>query len=188
MDENVKLSNVKEREITKKNGFAMLFVDILGYVATVVTFVLGLVFAINYEDVNDVIFGLGIGLFVVSLALLIVSIVLSCGLKSVNPNEAMVFTLFGEYYGTIKSAGFYFINPFCSAVVPNEETTGNIFEISSDANGNSSAKVAGVTKKKISTKVITLNNEKQKVNDALGNPIIIGAVVICKIIDPTKQF
>ena len=179
MDENVKLSNVKEREITKKNGFAMLFVDILGYVATVVTFVLGLVFAINYEDVNDVIFGLGIGLFVVSLALLIVSIVLSCGLKSVNPNEAMVFTLFGEYYGTIKSAGFYFINPFCSAVVPNEETTGNIFEISSDANGNSS-------KKKISTKVITLNNEKQKVNDALGNPIIIGAVVICKIIDPTK--
>lgn len=48
MDENVKLSNVKEREITKKNGFAMLFVDILGYVATVVTFVLGLVFAINY--------------------------------------------------------------------------------------------------------------------------------------------
>ena len=173
MDENVKLSNVKEREITKKNGFAMLFVDILGYVATVVTFVLGLVFAINYEDVNDVIFGLGIGLFVVSLALLIVSIVLSCGLKSVNPNEAMVFTLFGEYYGTIKSAGFYFINPFCSAVVPNEETTGNIFEISSDANGNSSAKVAGVTKKKISTKVITLNNENQKVNDALGNPIII---------------
>ena len=168
MDENVKLSNVKEREITKKNGFAMLFVDILGYVATVVTFVLGLVFAINYEDVNDVIFGLGIGLFVVSLALLIVSIV------------------FGEYYGTINSAGFYFINPFCRAVVPNEETTGNIFEISSDANGNSSAKVAGVTKKKISTKVITLNNEKQKVNDALGNPIIIGAVVICKIIDPTK--
>ena len=186
MDENVKLSNVKEREITKKNGFAMLFANILGYVATVVTFVLGLVFAINYEDVNDVIFGLGIGLFVVSLALLIVSIVLSCGLKSVNPNEAMVFTLFGEYYGTIKSAGFYFINPFCSVVVPNEETTGNIFEISSDANGNSSAKVAGVTKKKISTKVITLNNEKQKVNDALGNPIIIGAVVICKIIDPTK--
>ena len=93
MDENVKLSNVKEREITKKNGFAMLFANILGYVATVVTFVLGLVFAINYEDVNDVIFGLGIGLFVVSLALLIVSIVLSCGLKSVNPNEAMVFTL-----------------------------------------------------------------------------------------------
>lgn len=83
MDENVKLSNVKEREITKKNGFAMLFANILGYVATVVTFVLGLVFAINYEDVNDVIFGLGIGLFVVSLALLIVSIVLSCGLKSV---------------------------------------------------------------------------------------------------------
>ena len=117
MDENVKLSNVKEREITKKNGFAMLFVDILGYVATVVTFVLGLVFAINYEDVNDVIFGLGIGLFVVSLALLIVSIVLSCGLKSVNPNEAMVFTLFGEYYGTIKSAGFYFINPFWTSFV-----------------------------------------------------------------------
>ncbi len=47
-------------------------------------------------------------------------------------------------------------------------------------------KLPELQKKKISTKVITLNNEKQKVNDALGNPIIIGAVVICKIIDPTK--
>lgn len=91
--------------------------------------------------------------------------------KTVNLMKQWYLLFLVNIMDSIKSAGFYFINPFCSAVVPNEETTGNIFEISSDANGNSSAKVAGVTKKKISTKVITLNNEKQKVNDALGNPI-----------------
>ena len=71
------------------------------------------------------------------------------------------------------------MNPFASAINPAGKTT-----VSTSTNGNVS--VSTVAVKKISTKVMTLNNEKQKVNDVLGNPIIIGAVVIWKVKDPTS--
>ncbi|NMA22608.1 MAG: SPFH domain-containing protein, partial [Spirochaetales bacterium] len=41
-------------------------------------------------------------------------------------------------------------------------------------------------KRKISLKATTLNNDRQKVNDALGNPIIIGVVVIWQVVDTAK--
>ena len=44
------------------------------------------------------------------------------GLKVINPNEALVLTLFGKYYGTVKTAGFYFVNPFCGSVNPAAKT------------------------------------------------------------------
>ena len=40
--------------------------------------------------------------------------------------------------------------------------------------------------KKISLKAMTLNNEKQKINDKLGNPIIIGIVVIWRVTNTAK--
>ena len=52
------------------------------------------------------------------IVLPIVGIIILCGLKVVKPNEALVLTLFGKYYGTLKGAGFYFVNPFCTAVNP----------------------------------------------------------------------
>ena len=41
-------------------------------------------------------------------------------------------------------------------------------------------------KKTVSLKSVTLNNGIQKVNDLMGNPVIIGAVVIWKVVNPTK--
>ena len=38
------------------------------------------------------------------------------GLKILKPQEALVLTLFGNYIGTLKGEGFYFVNPFCAAV------------------------------------------------------------------------
>ena len=40
--------------------------------------------------------------------------------------------------------------------------------------------------KKISLKSVTLSNEKQKINDQLGNPIIIGIVVIWRVVNTAK--
>jgi regulator of protease activity HflC (stomatin/prohibitin superfamily) len=40
------------------------------------------------------------------------------GLKVIKPQEALVLTLFGDYKGTIREEGFYFVNPFCTAVNP----------------------------------------------------------------------
>jgi regulator of protease activity HflC (stomatin/prohibitin superfamily) len=49
-----------------------------------------------------------------------------------------------------------------------------------------SAAIAIKPGKKISLKAITLNNEKQKINDKLGNPIIIGIVVIWRVVNTAK--
>ncbi len=102
-----------------------------------------------------------VGITFAGVALLIVSLVMSAGFKLLQPNEAYVFTLFGKYYGALKREGFFWVNPFCSSVNP--------------ARG-----MAGITKK-LSLKAMTLNNDKQKVNDEEGNPIEISVVVIWRI-------
>ena len=101
------------------------------------------------------------------IVLSIVGAVMFGGLKTVNPNEALVLTLFGKYHGTIKTEGFFCVNPFCSAFNP------------------ASGALVGLGKK-ISLKAMTLNNEKQKVNDEEGNPIEIGVVVIWKVVDTAR--
>lgn len=104
------------------------------------------------------------------LVLLLIFFILLCGLKVINPNEALVLALFGNYYGTLKKDGFYWVNPFVSAINPTVKdipaTTGKT--------------------RKVSLKTRTLNNDRQKVNDAMGNPVEIAAVVIWRVVDPTR--
>lgn len=103
----------------------------------------------------------------VGAVIFIAAIVCSAGFKILQPNEALVFTLFGKYHGTLKKDGFYFVNPFCNAINP---AIGFV-------------KLGG---KKVSLKAMTLNNDKQKVNDEEGNPIEISVVVIWRIRDTAK--
>ncbi len=114
--------------------------------------------------------------------------ILYAGLKILKPNEALVLTLFGKYYGTLKGEGFYFVNPFVSAVNPGSKSTstGTISVESSGHDKNVRDINLHVTNKKISLKAMTLNNDKQKINDALGNPIIIGIVVIWRVVNTAK--
>jgi regulator of protease activity HflC (stomatin/prohibitin superfamily) len=113
------------------------------------------------------------------------------GLKILKPQEALVLTLFGKYTGTLREAGFYFVNPFSSSVNPAYKTQ---LSQSGDINTipTSSVKVEGSNvqisslSKKISLKTMTLNNQKQKVNDALGNPIEIGIAVMWRVVDTAK--
>ena len=107
-----------------------------------------------------------------------------CGLKIVNPNESIVFVLFGNYYGTLKKPGFYFVNPFVTAINPTYEP--QIAKLGKLGEKDSDDETTVSNTKKISLKAMTLNNQKQKVNDELGNPIIIGTIVIWKVVNPTK--
>lgn len=107
------------------------------------------------------------------------SLVLLCGLRVVAPKEALVLVLFGSYYGTIRKEGFYLVNPFCMAVNPTAKSTP-----ASVAGG--SIQFGSSMSKKVSLKAMTLNNDKQKVNDQLGNPVVVGAVVIWRVVNPTK--
>lgn len=124
-----------------------------------------------------------------AILLPIVGIIILAGLKVVKPNEALVLTLFGKYYGTLKGAGFYFVNPFCTAVNP---TILNAQEIAAEktTNEHSSLKMKkkgdNAAGKAVSLKAITLNNGKQKINDAMGNPIEIGIVVIWRVVNTAK--
>ncbi len=169
---------VKEREITKANGGLALSGIILGALLSVAGMILGS--------------RRGMGIIVVAcLFLLVIFCVMIFGLKVLHPNEAAVYTLFGRYYGTIKKAGFYFINPFAVSYNPSAKSViGEMVDAYAksghEGTGGNGRNTEFNFDKKISTKTMTLSNRKQKVNDALGNPVIIGAVVIWKVIDPTK--
>ena len=118
------------------------------------------------------------------------------GLKVLKPQEALVLTLFGKYVGTLKDAGFYFVNPFCVGVNPAAKTrlsqSGDVDnnakkQFWSAAVGNGANQDSeGAAGKKISLKIMTLNNSRQKINDCLGNPVEIGIAVTWRVTDTAK--
>ncbi|MBK5211064.1 MAG: SPFH domain-containing protein [Coriobacteriia bacterium] len=134
-----------------------------------------------------------------ALPLIVVTLLYLCligpllygGLKVLRPNEALVLTLFGKYYGTLKEDGFFFVNPFTSAINP---ANGGILQTSpSTSTEDASLKMLGIpggrvnaVNKKISLKTMTLNNQELKINDLLGNPIMIGIVVIWRVVNTAK--
>jgi len=115
--------------------------------------------------------------------------ILLLGLKIVKPQEALVLTLFGKYKGSIKEEGFYFVNPFCQAVNPAAKTRlSQSGDIDSSGHAIMDAINSKNTKtvnegKKVSLKVMTLSNSRQKINDALGNPVEIGIAVTWRVVD-----
>lgn len=105
------------------------------------------------------------------------------GLRIVNPNEALVLTLFGEYYGTIRKSGFYFVHPLATGVNPENRWESVLIEDTSESIGKGTGKKHP---KGISTKIAVMNKKNLKVDDKAGNPIMIGSVVIWRVVDPTK--
>lgn len=185
MEEVKKLSGIEEKEITRKNGMGMLVTNIATYVISIGMFILSIIML--DKEIPGVVTVAGGVLMAAAIVIFIVSIIVTCGFHVINPNEALVLTLFGEYYGTIKQSGFYHTNPFCCGINPAKDASDQI-AITQKLGRKPEALDANivVSGKKISTKIVTLNNEKQKVNDLMGNPIIIGAVVIWKVQNPTK--
>lgn len=164
----------------KKNGMAALLLILALYVI----FAIGLIWGITVENVPVIVgtsLGLGLGW------------ILFCGLKTLKPQEALVLTLFGRYIGTLKSEGFYFVNPFCVSFNPAAKTklnqSGDV-----DVNGKKSFIISSGANqmnmehsdKKVSLKIMTLNNNRQKINDCLGNPVEIGIAVTWKVVDTAK--
>ena len=110
-----------------------------------------------------------------------------------KPQEALVLTLFGKYIGTLKGEGFYYVNPFCSAVNPAANTklsqSGDVDGAKNGiviAAGQTSGSIEVAGNKKISLKIMTLNNSRQKINDCLGNPVEIGIAVMWRVVDTAK--
>ena len=164
--------------ITKrKNGMAVLIITVLLYLAAIV----GVVFGGIMMDK-----GKNPALFIVCMIYICVAWIAFMGFKILNPQEALVLTLFGKYVGTLKGDGFYFVNPFCAAVNPAAKTKLNQSGDVSTSHVNLQTKNAEIVNKKLSLKVMTLNNNKQKINDCLGNPVEIGIAVTWRIVDTAK--
>lgn len=170
--------SIIEKEAKKANGIAMLLFIILGMLVSIALIIFS---AIKLESSFSILF---VTLIPVSIIAFIVFATLCGGLKSLQPNEALVLTLFGKYYGTIKESGYFFVNPFCQATAPKKKD--KAFSIKTNADSEVSLDANLDLRKRISLKTMTLSNSRQKVNDALGNPIIIGANVIWHVDDPTK--
>ena len=177
-------------EITPKtySGMVMLILNILLTLIALAAFVMGIIITAGASPNT----GTGIFMIVIgSLYSFIIGPILFGGLVILKPNEAIVLTLFGKYYGSIKGEGFYFVNPFTSAVKPEVFTSsGSTGSITSEKKA-AAISVEGVTittpgSSKISLKAMTLNNDQQKINDQLGNPVVIGIVVVWKIVNTAK--
>ncbi len=168
-----------EKVLKAKSGYAMLLLGIIGMLLGVAVIIAGCMVFGQTGETNTALLAGSIILGVLLIAGFILEL---CGLRVLNPNEAYVFALFGKYYGTIKTAGFFWVNPFCEAINPSVRPAAPVVTSSGLANP---AALSGKAKK-VSLKTLTLNNEKQKVNDELGNPVEIGAVVIWKVTNPTK--
>ena len=165
----------------KKNGMLMLLVSVLLYFVSIALIVFGAIYDITL-------------LYVIGILWVCLGWMLFLGLKVLKPQEALVLTLFGKYIGTIREAGFYFVNPFCTAVNPAAKTK---LSQSGDVNGAGSKQVlintaematanAEIPSKRISLKIMTLNNNRQKINDCLGNPVEIGIAVMWRVVDTAK--
>ena len=181
-----KQMHYEEVKAKYKSGMGMLLLNVLLMLASIGGLIWGIIMIEEGTRMT-----LGIVMVVVSATyLFIVGPILFAGLKVLKPNEALVLTLFGKYYGTLKGAGFFFVNPFATATNPaarmNVMSTGIISPEKPAVSGQATPNQISWVSKKISLKAMTLNNEKQKINDLLGNPIIIGIVVIWRVVNTAK--
>ena len=166
-----------EKNLTnKKHGMLMLLLFLLLFAAAIAAIILGAVK------------GGTLWLLIPGIVVLCIIWVPMMGLKVLKPQEALVLTLFGTYIGTLKGEGYYYVNPFCSAVNPAAKTklsqSGDVKTSGGDASNVLDS--GDTTGKKLSLKIMTLSNNRQKINDCLGNPVEIGIAVTWRIVDTAK--
>lgn len=170
---------MEEKVLTdKKHGMRTLVICVLVIIASLACAIWGVTLQ-------------SVAMIAVGLVVFILSWIPLLGLRILRPNEALVLTLFGKYVGTIKGDGFYAINPFCAAVNPAANTrlnqSGDVKTDEVDIGVQlGTALNFGGSNRRISLKIMTLNNNRQKINDCLGNPVEIGIAVTWRVVDTAK--
>lgn len=175
---------MEEKVLKGKSGMLYLVLFILLFIAAIVAFVIGIGLAESE-------IAIGIPLVIVTSLWLCFGWAMLLGFKVIGPHEALVLTLFGKYIGTLKKEGFYFVNPFCQTLNPAAQTRlGQSLDVDNSTSGlleiSRSNSYKEALRKKISLKILTLSNGRQKINDALGNPVEVAVAVIWRIVDTAK--
>ena len=177
---------MEEKTLKAKSGMSVLILTTVLYIAACAVFVAG---CITIET-GSLPTALAATMIIAGAVWMCVGFIPYIGLRVLRPQEALVLTLFGKYIGTLRGDGFYFVNPFCVAVNPAAKTklnqSGDVTTVKVAAAGQQGGIEIEPASKKLSLKVMTLNNNRQKINDCLGNPIEIGIAVTWRIVDTAK--
>lgn len=171
---------VNEKILKPRSGFLFLFLTVLLLLSSVALFIIGGISFDSSEDLTG-------GICMVSAVLFFLTGVISLsGLKIIKPNEALVLSLFGKYYGTVYDAGFWFVNPFSSNLYPKAKAAEMLAQVKSNPVSAKNLDSVYAQQSKVSLKISTFVNGNQKVNDSLGNPIEVSAIVMWRVTDATK--
>ena len=177
-----------EKKIKAKSGYGMLAIVAVLLVVIVGLFIWSVAGMAGTPEGIDTpaVYGWGLGTSI--FAFLLWCIPLS-GFFSLQPGQARVCILFGKYVGTVRDEGFFWANPFYSRSMGGSADIGGVLELEmSDSKAAKAAaqKAAKGNPTTISTRVRTLNGERLKVNDKMGNPIEIANVVVWHVADTAK--
>lgn len=184
------MSQVKyseEKILKPSNGIVALVIIIAILIVSIAAVIMG---GILIDEYNNYV--LGVTSLVCGVIVMIACCISFGGLKIVNPNEALVLSLFGKYHGTIYENGFYFVNPFSTPIYPQAKVAEaknsrlQAYNAKKSQAEVSASEAAIASAKKVSTKICTFVNGNQKVNDKLGNPVEVSAIVIWKVVNATK--
>ena len=160
------MSEVKyseEKILKPSSGLIALIIIIAVLLVSIAAMIMGGVLMDEFDN-----YTLGVPSLVCGIIVCIASCVAFGGLKIVNPNEALVLSLFGKYYGTIYENGFWYVNPFSSAIYPQAKVAeAKNARLQAYNNKKSQAEVSAseaaiASARKVSTKVCTFVNGNQR--------------------------
>ena len=175
-----------EKQARAGSGWPMLFMTLAAYAASIWGMIQGIVILATAEEAGVSSPVTGPVLLVGGIVLFIAAIILNCGFFSLQPGQARVLVLFGTYVGTVRESGFYWANPFYSRSLGTDGAGASIDVSLEDGSPSVKAAAAKALSTKVSLRARTLNGERLKVNDKMGNPIEIATVVVWHVADTAK--
>lgn len=164
-----------EKTASALNGWFMLLVNLCLFFGGFVVLISGIVVAEKSQGFSM--------LILLGPIMVILGVIFLCGHFTLQPNEARVMILFGDYRGTIKTSGFYWANPFYSRIRGRVELAGPARK---NPQTGATENPHRTLTSKISQRSRNFISEKIKVNDKRGNPVEIAAVIVWRVSDTAR--
>lgn len=174
-----------EKQLKAQSGYGMLIGMVVALIAIIALFMYSIIQMASSDAAGLPIPGLWIAGLVASIVLFILWLIPIGGFFTLQPGQARVCILFGDYKGTVRDEGFRWANPFFAGSMGDIRDGMNL-ELGTMGTGiKAKANDQGLSTK-ISIRARTLNGEVLKVNDKMGNPIEIANVIVWHVADTAK--
>jgi len=174
------LNTHHEQAVTVQNGWICLPIIVALLLGSIALFFYSIVSGLRDVGHPDW------GLFIASALLIPFSAILMGGFFTLQPNEARVLILFGEYKGTVRKSGFHWGNPFYSNGLKAARLRLAAAAMAKRQQGEELFALKTSSRNKISLRARNLISDKLKVNDKRGNPIEIAAVIVWRVEDTAQ--